>query len=198
MIYISKESVFICNGATNHSLGEREINDYYATEPKAVELLLEEESFSHYILEPCCGAGHISQVLKQHGYNVQSSDIVYRGYPGTEIKDFFSITNNEDSRDIVTNPPYKYAQQFVQHALDISPDGTKIAMFLKLTFLESQSRKELFLQNPFKTLYVSSSRLNCAKNGDFETYGKNSSAIAYGWYVWEKGYQGDPVIKWIN
>lgn len=43
----------------------------------------------------------------------------------------------------------------------------------------------------------SSSRLNCAKNGDFETY-KNNSAIAYGWFIWEKGFKGDTIIKWFN
>lgn len=91
------------------------------------------------------------------------------------------------------------AQSFIQHALDISSDGTKIAMFLKLTFLESKSRKELFKKYPFKTLYVSSSRLQCAKNGDFEKYSKGTgTAVAYGWYVWEKGFKGDPIIKWIN
>lgn len=61
---------------------------------------------------------------------------------------------------------------------------------------ESQTRKELFSKYPLKTIYVSSTRINCAKNGDFKTY--NSGAIAYAWYVWEKGYKGDTVVKWIN
>lgn len=69
-------------------------------------------------------------------------------------------------------------------------------MFLKILFLESQSRKELFTKYPPKVIYVSSSRINCAKNGDFEMY--NSGAIAYAWYVWVKGYKGETVIKWIN
>ena len=72
----------------------------------------------------------------------------------------------------------------------------KVAMFLKLTFLEGKRRKSFFKVNPPKTIYVSSSRLICAKNGDFEHM--TGSAIAYAWYVWEKGYSGDPVIKWIN
>lgn len=52
---------------------------------------------------------------------------------------------------------------------------------------------------PIKTLYVSSSRLQRAKNGDFEIYKKGTgTAVAYGWYVWEKGFDGIPSIKWIN
>ena len=72
-------------------------------------------------------------------------------------------------------------------------------MLLKLTFLESKSRRNLFNKYPFKTLYVSSSRLQCAKNGDFNKY-KNGTgtAVAYGWYIWVKGFKGNPQIKWFN
>lgn len=91
------------------------------------------------------------------------------------------------------------AKQFVEKALDIVDDGCKIAMFLKLTFLESKARRELFDKYPPKVLYVSSSRLQCAKNGDFETYNKGTgTAVAYGWYIWEKGFKGEPVIRWFN
>ena len=69
-------------------------------------------------------------------------------------------------------------------------------MFLRLLFLESQSRRKLFEKQPPKTVYVFSKRVNCAKNGDFVTY--DSSAVAYAWFVWEKGYTGETVVKWIN
>ena len=197
------KSVFVCNGASNHTDEEREKNDYYATEPKAMELLLEQETFSNYVWECACGEGHLSEVLKQHGYKVRSTDIVDRGYEGTEVADFLTITKEDIKRDfprdIITNPPYKYAKEFVEHALEISMDSTKVAMFLKLTFLESKSRRELFKKYPPKVVYVSSSRLQCAKNGDFEKYGKGvGTAVAYAWFVWEKGFKGNPIIKWIN
>lgn len=189
----NRKSVFVCNGASNHSGGEREPNDYYATEPNAVELLLEQETFTPYVWEPACGEGHISKVLEAHGYKVLSTDLIDRGY-GEGGVDFLSIKRVDISRDIITNPPYKYAKEFVEHALEISSESTKVAMFLKLTFLEGQSRRELFAKNPPKTVYVSSARLQCGKNGVFE----GSSATAYAWFVWEKGYHGRTVIKWIN
>lgn len=99
--------------------------------------------------------------------------------------------------DIVTNPPYKYALEFVEHALDILADGHKAAMFLKLQFLEGKARRRLFEEHPPKTVYVSSSRLVCALNGDFEA-AKGKNAVAYAWYVWVKGYTGETVVKWIN
>lgn len=111
------KSVYTCNGASNHSNGEREENDYYATEPRAVELLLENELFSPYVWECACGEGHISKVLKAHWYKVKSSDLYDRGYEGTEIIDFLKTTKEEVSadfpRDIITNPPYKFAKEFV-------------------------------------------------------------------------------------
>ena len=199
----NNKSIFVCNGASNHTTEERQVDDYYATEPRAVDILLEKENFSHYIWECACGEGHMSEVLKKYGYDVKSSDIYDRGYENTELIDFLLVQKddikNEIPRDIITNPPYKYAKEFVEHALDISMDGTKVAMFLKLTFLESQSRRKLFEKYPPKVVYVSSSRLQCAKNGDFEKYGKGAgTAVAHAWYVWEKGYHGDPVIKWVN
>lgn len=181
-------------GSSNHCEYPREQNDYYATDPKAVEMLCELEVFDENILEPCCGEGHISEVLKKNGYNVTSRDLIDRGYG--EVADFLTDANKEWNGDIITNPPYKLAQEFVEKSLDIIPEGNKVAMFLKLQFLEGKKRKELFVTNPPKTVYVSSSRLKCGINGDFDHL--DGSAIAYAWFVWEKGHKGNPEIKWFN
>ena len=188
-------SIFVTLGASNHVNEDRHSEDYYATEPRATELLLELEEFNNCILEPACGEGHMSDVLIGRGYNVTSYDLIDRGY-GDGVMDFLSDDIQSWHGDIVTNPPYKFAKQFVEKSLDIIPEGNKVAMFLKLLFMESQGRKDLFMNNPPKTIYVSSSRLLCVKNGDFTM--KGSSAVAYAWYIWEKGYKGDTVIKWFN
>lgn len=183
---------FATLGANNHSDVIREVNDYYATDPRAVEMLLEKEKFNSIILEPSCGEGHISRVLLDGGYAVKSSDLIDRGFG--DVKDFFEI--DEFNGDIITNPPYKIALDFVKHSLDIIPEGNKVAMFLKLQFLEGKARKEFYKNNPPKKIYVASGRLVCAMNGDFEKY--KSSAVAYAWFIWEKGYKGSPEIDWIN
>lgn len=177
------KSIFVCNGASNHTEEERQEDDYYATEPKATEELLKVEEFSKYVWEPAVGGGHIAKVLEEHGHYVFASDIIDRGYTGTVVGDFFDDSTHKipNSTDIITNPPYKFAKEFVEHALEISAEGTKIAMFLKLTFLEGKARKKLFEKYPPKVIYVSSSRLQCAKNGNFEKYGKGvNTAVAYG------------------
>lgn len=192
----NNKSSFICNGASSHTEQVRQANDYYATEPRATELLLENETFNKTIWECACGEGHIAKVLMNAGYDVIATDLIYRGFGDSTPLDFLEETLDNFDGDIITNPPYKYAQEFVEKAIESIPVGNKVAMFLKLTFLESKSRKKMFEKYPPKVLYVSSSRLQCAKNGDFKSCGQ--TAVAYGWYVWEKGYTGDPVIKWIN
>lgn len=192
-------SVFKTLGASNHTDEERANNDYYATDPKALELLLEREEFFPYVWECACGEGHLSEVLKAHGYKVKSSDIVDRGYHDTKIIDFLKVQKSDIdpdcSRDIITNPPYKYAKEFVEKALEISIETTKIAMLLKLTFLEGQARKKLFETFPPKKIYVFSKRIECGKNGVFT----GTSAVAYAWFIWEKGYSGKPFIEgWID
>lgn len=175
-------------------MGERQREDYYATEPKATEWLCRLEQFAGRILEPSCGEGHISEVLKTAGYEVVSRDLIDRGYG--EVADFLAIDNLAWDGNIVTNPPYRYAQEFVEKALSIIPEGKKVAMFLKLTFLEGKARRHLFRTTPPIRVWCSSSRLKCAMNGDFSSM--NSSAQAYAWFIWEKGYKGETIIKWFN
>lgn len=187
-------AVWATLGASNHSSTDREMNDYYATNPLAMELLLQLEQFADNIWECACGAGHLSKVLEKHGYKVTSTDLVYRGY-GTGGVDFLTSDNVFDG-DIVTNPPYKYAREFAEHAIESVTDGHKVAMFLRLQFLEGKSRRELFDKYPPKTVYVASGRISCAMSGDFEKYG--GGAQAYAWFIWEKGYTGETTVKWFN
>lgn len=197
----NSNSIYKTLGASNHTDKEREEDDYYATDPIAIDKLLEVEKPSHNIWECACGEGHLARSLYQKGFHVYASDIVGRGYGFEEdfLKQQKEFIYGLDDYDILTNPPYKYAKEFVLKALDLISEGHKVYMFLKLTFLEGKARyKELFSKYPPKVIYVFSERVMCAKNGDFEKMkAGGGSAVAYAWYVWEKGCQGDTVIKWI-
>lgn len=186
-------SIFKNLGASNHVEAEREENDYYATEPKAIEILLQYEQFSKNIWECACGENHLTDILINHNYNVRYSDIVDRC--GNEVNNFLSTDNTFFSGDIITNPPYKYATQFYYKAIELIPKGNKVAMFMRLLFCEGKERKKLFEEHPPRTIYVFSNRIKCAKNGDFESI--KSSAVCYAWFVWVKGYKGETTIKWL-
>ncbi len=178
-------------GFTNYSISEREENDFYSTDPRDVEKLLERESFEGSIWEPACGNGAISKVLEKHyPGKVLSSDLIDRGYGNTNI-DF--LTSIEIYDNIITNPPYKNALEFVQQALKLS--NKKVVMFLKLVFLEGQKRYKFFQEYPPKKIYVFSYRATCWKNGIQDS--KSGTTLAHAWFVWEKGHAGKPEIEWI-
>lgn len=196
----SKVSLFKMLGASNHTEDEREEFDYYATDPNAINELLEYEKFGENIWECCVGGGHLAKRLNELGYKVKCSDIIDRGYAGTEIIDFLKAEPKiveGGEIDIITNPPYKYCSEFILKALETINDGRKVAMFLKLTTLESQKRyDEIFSKYPPQTIYVFVKRIECAKNGDFDKY--SGSAVCYAWFVWEKGNYNETKIKWVN
>lgn len=183
-------------GARNYAQNERETNDYYATEPKAATLLMQLEELSPLIWECACGEGHLAKEFEKAGYKVYATDLIDRGFG--YVTDFLTTTAPPTPGfDVVTNPPYSKAQEFVEHALEILENGRKVAMFLKIQFLEGKARRKLFDEQPPKVIYVSTGRLKCAMNGDFERYAK-SNAICYAWFIWEKGYKGETVIRWMN
>ena len=129
-----KNSAYSCNGASNHSNIEREENDFYATPPIATKTLVNyineyyPEIKEKVIWECACGKGDISKVLKENGFRVNSTDIIDRGYGvcGEELN-FLNFTHQMNS-NIITNPPYKYAQQFVEKAMEIMTDDNYCCM----------------------------------------------------------------------
>ena len=196
----NSNSIWKTLGASNHTDKERQIEDYYATDPIAAELLLQIEDLDKNIPIWECSAGenHLANVFKQNGYTVRTSDIIKRTET-TEVLDFLSDEVTDWNGNIITNPPYSLASKFVEKAMSIIHNGNKCIMFLKLQFMEGKTRKKLFEKYPPKTIWVSSSRIMCAKNGDFQKMRDGGgSAVAYAFYVWEKGYKGDTVVKWFN
>ena len=194
----NQKSTFVTLGASNHSEKDRETNDYYATDPHALEIFLnklQEDGVELHndIWECACGEGHLSEVLKNRGYQVYSTDLVARGYEEQQI-DFLKYEGEDVSFDILTNPPYKFAKEFVEKALEIQENGYYTIMFLKIQFLEGQARKEMFKKYPPKFVWVFSERQKCLKN-DKDTGG--SSAVCYCWFIWQKGFNGKPLIDWL-
>lgn len=139
-------SLFKMLGASNHTDKEREANDFYATDPKAIDCLKEKIDLPIVILEPSCGAGHLSKRLEELGHKVYSYDKIDRGYG--EVEDFFfRETMPDDCSCVLTNPPYKYATEFVLKSLELLPVGGLCCMFLKTTFLEGLNRWEKIYRN---------------------------------------------------
>lgn len=166
----------------------REQNDFYPTPSNATIELLKRENFEGSIWECACGDGAISKLLPKEN-NVISTDLIYRGYGegNTDFLNTYKKVNN-----IITNPPYKLATEFLKHALECADQ--KIAMLLKIQFLEGAKRYNIFKNSPLKKVYVFSQRLKINKNG---VEGKNGTMFCFAWFVWDKNYKGEPIVDWI-
>lgn len=140
-------SIFKMLGASNHTDKAREMHDFYATSPEAIDLLKKKIGLPKQVLEPACGSGCLSGRLTELGHEVKSYDLIDRGYG--EVQNFFLMTEPPFEGDfaIVTNPPYRYASEFVLHSLELVPEGSLVCMFLKTTFLESKGRYEKIFRN---------------------------------------------------
>jgi hypothetical protein len=132
---------------------KRQGQDFYPTPDHATLSLLANETFTGSIWEPACGDGAISKLLLTQYPAIYSSDLHDWQYGETGV-DFLS--SHRRTHNVVTNPPYKLAQEFVEHALAVSEH--KVAMLLKLNFLEGQRRKSMFAKTPLK-------QSTCSPNG---------------------------------
>jgi hypothetical protein len=188
---MNRSNIYFHGVDHNARTSNRADNDYYSTPPEAVEYLLEYENFDKNILEPCIGGGGaIAEVLKKHGYTVHGIDLVDRGYPDTRIMNFLEYKEKYPG-DIITNPPYNIQTPFVLHCLRV---GKKVALLLKLSFLETINRYDsIFQENPPDRVYVFVKRIGCYRNGDPLQTG---SSVCYCWYIWDERAK-ETTVYWI-
>lgn len=187
---------------------ERVENDFYATNPKAVEMLLKQyDIFGRKILEPCVGQGHIVKAIESFyrgGRTFTCLDIVDRGFPNTIQQDFLTWETDEKFEAIITNPPFSLAKEFVEKGLELLDEKGQMAMFLKIQFLEGEKRRELFKKYPPKYIYVFERRMATWNNGqEFNIDQKTGKAkkwattMCHAWFVWEKDSTSEPIVRFL-
>ena len=190
-------------GSTTIARCDRQDLDFYQTPAYATKTLIERFDFkSKNIWEPMAGNGAIAKPLKEAGFYVHCSDIVKRDYP-VFITDYFTVSqymdNDTDDFAIVTNPPYEYANKFLQHTLERIKPKT-CCLFLPVRYLEGQKRYDTIYSKykPCKVLmYVK--RLGCftekdVKDGKVTDRGVGS-AVAYMWLCFDRDTWLDPKTK---
>jgi hypothetical protein len=167
---------------------EEHRDDFYATPPEAIRALLKVEQFAGTIWEPACGDGAIVKPLRDIGFTVYATDLVERGCPDSESRVDFLMEQSPSFHigAIITNPPYALAREFVTHALTLVP---KVAMLLRLAFLESESRSAILDGGKLARVHVFKKRLPMMHR-DGWTGNKASSSIAFAWFVWDAKHKG--------
>ena len=164
--------------------------DFYPTPRWATRALLANETFQGSIWECACGDGNMSAVLEEGGNEVISSDLYDRGF-GTKGVDFTKTDNASDN--IITNPPYNLAENFVHKG--VSSSRKKLALLLRLAFLESAKRKlSIFDIYPPSRVWVFSERITFYPKGAVR---KGSGTTAYAWFVWDHDHDGPTQLGWL-
>lgn len=128
----------------NPKRGRRK-NDWYPTPPgttRALIPVLKESNWPKSIWECACGDGRMSQELSVAGFSVVSTDIAPRMY-GKKLD--LLTTTKPLGRSVVTNPPFKFADEFIVHLLGIL--GIEyVALILPMQFWNAKSRVAIFNQ----------------------------------------------------
>jgi hypothetical protein len=171
----------------------REKDDFYPTPPEGTEALLSVEKFDGPIWEPACGAGDMSRVLETAGYEVVSTDLVARGYGQSRVD--FLMESRSLAPNIVTNPPFKLAEQFATKAISLA--AAKVCLLVRIQFLEGASRRVLFNRSPLARVWVFSWRLPISRGEVKPIEERTGSMATYAWFVWEQGFIGKPTLGWI-
>ena len=189
------DTTFVTLGASNHAKRSREEHDYYSTDAKAITLLDKHNLLDKDVpyWETACGGGRLSQELKRLGYNVtKETDLYNYGY-GTTGVDFFKQTEVFQGNTI-TNPPFKYVNDWIVHSLEVTSNKTYI--FCRIQTVESIGRYErIFRYNPPSYICPFVKRIQCYKNDDLTEKG---SPLCYAWFIWDnKDDSGETRVKWL-
>jgi hypothetical protein len=177
-----------------HSLAERG-NDCYETPSVAIEALLRVESLPHKIWEPAAGRGAIVRVLRDRGHAVIASDIESYGFPLHFTGNFLEAVDLPTGVEaIVTNPPFRLAEEFVAHALELTP---MVVMLLRLAFMESERRCHILEDRGLARVHVFRRRLPMMHRDGWEGR-KANSGMAFAWFVWDCVHRGPTIIDRIS
>jgi hypothetical protein len=167
-------------------------NDCYSTSAVAVDALLAVETLPFHIWEPAAGHGSIVNVLREAGHRVVASDILHY--------DFFEADFLEQTRApvgtelILTNPPYKHATEFVEHALRLCP---RVIMLCRLAFLESRRRTGILDSGALAAVHVFIERLPFLHR-DGWAGPRASSAIPFAWFVFWRDHNAPAIVDRIS
>lgn len=168
----------------------RNADDWYQESAGCVDAFLNAEPIEGTVWDPACGGGNIPERCRLRGLEADGSDLRSRGY-GAGGVDFLATHRQVDN--IITNPPFKLAEEFVRHALTMARH--KVAIVARLSFLEGQRRRPLFQSTPVARVWVHSSRVSMPPGG--KDVPPQNGSIAYCWIVWQQGWAEEPRIGWL-
>lgn len=170
--------------------------DDFPTPPWATRALVEHVIGTEKVrglscLEPACGRGYMARPLAEYFGKVDAADAYQYGF--APVRDFLTFPYEAQSHDwVITNPPFRLAEEFVERALVVARQG--IAILARTVFLESVGRYESIFRDRPPTVFAQFSERVPMVKGRVDA--KASTATGYAWFVWQKN-GGGPRLAWV-
>jgi hypothetical protein len=188
---------------TSHAVMSQRIEapdslDDFPTPPWATRALIEHVIDEKLVigkmscLEPACGAGHMSKVLKEYFATVHDADVSDYGYG--EVRDFLMYPYATNSYDwVVTNPPFRLAEDFVLRSLKVARVG--VAILARTVFLESAGRYRAIFESTPPTKFAQFVERVPMVKGRLDK--SATTATGYCWLVWDRRRTDRAQLVWI-
>lgn len=188
------------------ALPKRREYDFYPTPIEvcraSLQILLK-DWMPDFILDPGAGDGVWGKAFREFNLSSYLVGVELRDvqkpleYDSWYNKDFSKFSHHLKFDLVMGNPPYKYAEEFLDKSLELLEDNGYILFLLRLSFLEGISRYNKYYNGNIrpnirpKEVWVSNRRVSFSNDG-------KSSADAYGVFIWQKGFIGDTILRWLD
>lgn len=158
-------------------------DDLYETPPCATRALIPFLDRDEPIWEPACGPGAIVRELEAAGFMVHATDLVHYGLDGAfgGVDFLMERPDRWMPRVIVTNPPFKLADEFTRHALTLA---STVWIFQRLSWLEGAKRSDL-IDHHLDHILLGIERLPMMHRSDYVGVRHKTSAMPFAWFRFE-------------
>jgi hypothetical protein len=184
------------SGDKRHTLKVRK-DDLYETPPEAILALLKAETIPDVLWDPSCGPGAIARVLRAAGRQVYATDLVNYESPDQNHAGWDFLSERKlplGVQGIIQNPPYKLANEFVRHSLQLCH---KSYFLLRLAFLESIGRSDILDGGLLARVLVFKNRLPMLHR-DGWSGPKSTNTMCFAWFVFDAAHKGPTELHRIS
>jgi hypothetical protein len=189
-------SLNLSTGSARAAFSERG-DDLYETPACAVHALLAVEPVPSICWEPACGPGAIVSILRDSGRKVIATDLVDWGCSDAESGIDFLMERKAPTTAIVTNPPFKLAEEFVEHAINLAPE---VYMLMRLAFLEGMRWRTKGFEKHLARVWVFAPRLPFMHRHGYEGPKNSNSGMPFAWFVFHRNAAkfNAAQVRWLN
>ena len=180
----------------NAHLWDRHPEDWYIEPSWTSERLFAVESFLGEVCDPACGSGRILASAEKASYQIRGFDLVQRSSYCTRVENFLNFSAYRLD-NIVSNPPFGIAQQFVQHALAMA--DRKVAMLLPTKWVQGDKRSRWLETTPLRRVLFLAPRPSMPPGPVIEAgISPGGGKEDFAWFIWHIGFDGKPECGWLR